>query len=135
MCTHSWMKLEWSPPKTFKKPLFLPCKWTNVLKDVCSIEQTSLRTFVHLHGKNKGFLKVFGGLHSNFIHECVHIVHFPADVCFSTTFSKKRANVLKDVCSNLQFEQTSLRTFVQIYNLSKRPFWFLQISGLLEKRH
>ena len=32
-------------------------------------------------------------------------------------------------------EQTSLRTFVQIYNLSKRPFWFLQISGLLEKRH
>ena len=89
--------------------------------------QTSLRTFAHLHGKNSGFLKVFGGLHSNFIHECVHIVHFPADVCFSTTFSKKRANVLKDVCS--------------IYNLSKRPqgrllnFWFLQISGLLEKRH
>ena len=81
--------------------------WANVLKDVCSIVQTSLRTFAHLHGKNKGFWKVFGGLHSNFIQECVHIVHFPADVCFSTTFSKKRANVLKDVCS--------------IYNLSKRP--------------
>ena len=57
MCTHSWMKLEWSPPKTFKKPLLLPCKCANVLKDVCAIEQTSLRTFAHKQTSLRTFVQ------------------------------------------------------------------------------
>ena len=109
----------------------------NILKDVCTIlqfVQTSLRTFAHFHCKNKGFWAVFGGSHSNCIHECAqcaHTVHFPTDVCFSTTFSEKCANVLKDVCTNLQFVQTSLRTFAQF--MLRLFIAFLQISGLLKK--
>ena len=63
-----------------------------------------------------------------------HTVHFPADVCFSTTFSKKCANVLKDVCTNLQFVQASLRTFAQfIFNIIFcvfANFWIARKKGL-----
>ena len=78
----------------------------NVLKDVCTIlqfVQTSLRTFAHFHCKNKGFFEQFleGFIRTAFMNadKRAHTVHFPADVCFSTTFSKKCANFLKDVCT------------------------------------
>ena len=134
MCTHSWMKLESSPPKTFQKPLFLPCKCANVLKDVCTIEQTSLRTFAHKQTSLRTFVQ--------FQWKSLKIaISLRKTRFFGTTYKllckTKNLQIVQTSLRTFAYEETSLRTFAQFkkhcFSCGKSNIFQVEITSAILK--